>query len=314
MIRVVAQRALEQVTIDTPVVARTMRSLAGRSARLDVLASFDAELDSFDAGSLTTIADALNRLGTEQDIVYVVPGCGVPGDVTVDLIENHLLGEIAAGAPDRNRFGSGGCLVIDALELAQARLEAPFHRGLATMDPAVPLVVTNWYGDTVVPLAVSLLEDVYGETELPEPTGDFELHIPAVERITSTASMASLEHVVARLRRPDGCPWDRDQTRASLFPQFVSELEELGEAIANNDIDNQREELGDVLFHIVAQCQLAAEAGEFTLDDVLRGVTGKLVRRHPHVFGDDVAETYEDVLRTWQRVKAEEKSAVRADQ
>lgn len=307
MIRVVSARAAQQLDASLPVIVRTARFQV--AASVNVIATFDEILDNPGTDSLRTIVDELERHGRERDIVYAVPGCAVPGDATVAAIEAPLLSGIEPGTTDRGTFGRGSCTVVDALELALAELHAPFDRGMASVNPALPLVVTNWYGDTVVQLASQRLERVYGGVPLPSPTDDFELLVPAVEPVSPSTSASSLEHIVARLRRPDGCPWDRDQTRESLFPQFEGELQELGDAIRSGDVANQAEELGDLLFHILAQCQVATEAGDFTYDDVVRSITGKLVRRHPHVFGDVVAETYDDVLQTWQRVKAEEKAA-----
>ena len=115
--------------------------------------------------------------------------------------------------------------------------------------------------------------------------------------------------VIAVLRSPDGCPWDREQTHASIAKNMVEEAYEAVHAIEGNDIAELREELGDVLLQVVLHSQIAADAGEFTIDDVIADVTAKIVRRHPHVFGDAEAETATDVLVTWDRIKAGERAA-----
>jgi tetrapyrrole methylase family protein / MazG family protein len=309
VIRVVAARAAELVEAGSTVVARTARVGSFLAPEVKLVHAYDAELDGFSIASLSHIASDLNERGRAADITYVVPGLGSPGDATVALIEADLLGCVVPAALERGLFGSVDCRVVDAAQLAMSTFDAPFERGGVSIDPLVPLVVTNWYGDGVVVRALSVLEKAFGDVSHLEPTSDAELLVPPLERLTPMASLGELEHVVARLRRPDGCPWDRQQTRESLYPQFTQELEELGAAIASGDFANQQEELGDVLFHVVAQCQLAHESGEFSLDDVIREITAKLVRRHPHVFGDEVVESIDDVLNTWNRVKAEEKSA-----
>jgi tetrapyrrole methylase family protein/MazG family protein len=112
--------------------------------------------------------------------------------------------------------------------------------------------------------------------------------------------------VMARLRGPDGCPWDREQTHQTLARHLLEETHELLEAIDADDRDGIRDELGDLLLQVVFHAQMAADAGEFDVDDVADGLVRKLIHRHPHVFGDvDVAGANE-VLVNWERLKAEE--------
>ncbi|WP_309714215.1 MazG family protein [Pseudolysinimonas sp.] len=111
-----------------------------------------------------------------------------------------------------------------------------------------------------------------------------------------------------RLRAPGGCAWDRDQTHASLVQYLVEESAELVEAIESGDDDELVEELGDVLYQVLFHADIATEAGRFTLEDVAEHMTQKMVGRHPHVFGDVVAETPDQVVATWEAVKAVEKS------
>jgi tetrapyrrole methylase family protein/MazG family protein len=113
--------------------------------------------------------------------------------------------------------------------------------------------------------------------------------------------------VVARLRSPTGCPWDREQTLASIKPFTLEETYELLEAIDSNDDVAIAEELGDVLLQVVLDSQIAADEGRFELTQVVEGLTRKMIARHPHVFGDQVAETASDVSQHWERVKQQEK-------
>jgi MazG family protein len=113
--------------------------------------------------------------------------------------------------------------------------------------------------------------------------------------------------IMDRLRGPDGCPWDREQTFATLRGYLLEEAYEVAEALDHQDLDGLREELGDLLFQIVFLSRLAAERGAFGAADVARGIARKMIRRHPHVFADATAETAEDVLRNWEAIKREEK-------
>ncbi|MGC9361587.1 MAG: nucleoside triphosphate pyrophosphohydrolase [Candidatus Syntrophosphaera sp.] len=118
-----------------------------------------------------------------------------------------------------------------------------------------------------------------------------------------------LVDIVARLRDPDsGCPWDVKQTPKSLIPNFIEELYEAVEAIEDGDSDSLREELGDLMLHIVMQARIAQEEGRFGISDVLEGIAAKLVRRHPHVFEDLEVKDAETVKMNWERLKKKEKT------
>jgi len=119
-----------------------------------------------------------------------------------------------------------------------------------------------------------------------------------------------LLETTARLRAPDGCPWDREQTHRTICDCLVEEVAELVQAIDRDDVANLREELGDLLFHVAMHAQMAAEAGKFTFDDVAREVNEKMVRRHPHVFGDGAKLGSADAVVTqWEQIKLQEKGA-----
>jgi MazG family protein len=118
-----------------------------------------------------------------------------------------------------------------------------------------------------------------------------------------------LRQTMARLRAPDGCPWDREQTHQSLARCLIDECSELLDTIDRNDLPHMREELGDVLIQVVFHAQLAAERGDFNFDDVAREINAKLIRRHPHVFGDGRADNSTEVIEVWEKVKASEKAA-----
>ena len=123
------------------------------------------------------------------------------------------------------------------------------------------------------------------------------------------SALDDLRRTVARLRAPDGCPWDREQTHQTLARCLIDECSELLDAIDRLDLPHMREELGDVLVQIVFHAQLAAERGEFDFDDVAREINEKLVRRHPHVFGPKRLRTSAEVLVQWDAIKKQEKRA-----
>lgn len=116
----------------------------------------------------------------------------------------------------------------------------------------------------------------------------------------------SLLSLMARLRGEGGCPWDREQTRASLKPYLIEEAYEVIQAIDEGSRDHFVEELGDLLFQVVFHCQLGAEAGEFTMEDVIDHLCAKMTRRHPHVFGETVVADAREALAQWERIKHDE--------
>ena len=123
----------------------------------------------------------------------------------------------------------------------------------------------------------------------------------------SQPPIQQLRAIIARLRAPEGCPWDREQTHASLRAGLIEEAYEVVEAINQGDDANLCEELGDLLLQSVFHAQIAAEEGRFNFDDVARGIVKKLLRRHPHVFGEERCADSAEVLRKWDDIKRAEK-------
>jgi len=134
--------------------------------------------------------------------------------------------------------------------------------------------------------------DAASKIRPPDPT------LPGIDQLIA---------IVAQLRAPSGCPWDREQTHASLRGGLLEEAYEVVEAIDNSDDENLREELGDLLLQSVFHAQIAVEEGRFNFDDVARSISEKLVRRHPHVFGEDQCADSEAVLKRWDEIKRTEK-------
>src|ERR1700737_4341905 len=130
---------------------------------------------------------------------------------------------------------------------------------------------------------------------------------PAINHQQSTNDFAKLCDIVAQLRAPGGCPWDREQTNESLLPALIEEAYEVAEAVRAKDDANFREELGDLLLLIVMHAEIAQGGGRFKIDNVIREVTEKLIRRHPHVFGKSDARDSGAVVRQWEAIKRAEK-------
>ena len=135
------------------------------------------------------------------------------------------------------------------------------------------------------------------------------LYLPPIAPELAAAGPWGMPYISERLRRPDGCPWDREQTHESLRKHLLEETYEVYDALEFGATPGLAEELGDLLLQVILHAQLAAEAGIFDLADVQASIARKIVRRHPHVFGDATAATAADVSRQWERIKADERDA-----
>ena len=118
---------------------------------------------------------------------------------------------------------------------------------------------------------------------------------------------AELVSIMSRLRGPEGCPWDKRQDHKTLLKYLFSEAREVKTAVKNDDMENLCEELGDILLQVVFHASIAEENGMFDISDVVEGINKKLIRRHPHVFGNEKLKTPKDVLRRWEEIKLQEK-------
>jgi uncharacterized protein YabN with tetrapyrrole methylase and pyrophosphatase domain len=153
----------------------------------------------------------------------------------------------------------------------------------------------------------ALLRKHYGDGFVPEPLAPGYALLPARDPFVDLSSVASVTRIAEKLRAPDGCPWDQQQTHASLRPHLLEEAYEALEALDSGDLERLRDELGDLLFQIAIHAQLAHEEGAFDMSDVARRLGEKLVRRHPHVFQG--TEIQGDLLAQWERIKREERDA-----
>ncbi len=225
------------------------------------------------------------------------------------------------------RFGVGPADGVQVLALS-ALVARPF-------DPGIALIVVPGAPSSQPPLAgrvahagsaAEMLRALYPADHRVYPIGDGQpaavaqltdeglatgAHfLPAVDPLANGASPYSLPWLVARLRAPDGCPWDREQDHLSLRKFLLEETYEVYDALEQGSTPKLAEELGDLLLQIVLHAQYAAEDGVFDMTDVHREVMAKIVRRHPHVFGDVVANSAAEVLRNWEQIKAGERAAL----
>ena len=210
--------------------------------------------------------------------------------------------------------------------------EGPFAGGRFTGSPLRPMLVTPVYDAPIMAAVARALARILPpdhpvtrveaagmpEERISEHTvGDLAavpagplvaLWVPAEDQLEAVRDPRTLQHIVARLRAPDGCPWDRKQTHATLRDSIIDEAYEVVDAIDAGDDANLAEELGDLFLLIAMHAQLAEEAGAFTLEDVYAGIATKIVRRHPHVFGDEIAREAGEVVGLWNEIKKREKA------
>lgn len=296
--------------------------------------------------SASSFAEVYERIASEcirmarasaHPVVYAVPGHPSVAEATVRLLKERCPREgveltITGGESFLDqaflRLGFDpidGFLLLDAEGLSADRLQPQVHTIVTQVYDAltasdVKLALLEWYPPEYrIVFARSL--GVAGEEEVREipiveldrqpqygnrtlvwiPKDDDErLRIRTFER---------LRDIVRILRSPEGCPWDREQTHTSIRRNLIEETCEVLETIDNDDPEAMCEELGDLLLQIMLHAEMESEAGTFDIGDVVQGLNEKLIRRHPHVFGDVRADDAGEALRNWDRIKAEEKKA-----
>lgn len=298
--------------------------------------SFDHIYDTADSFETVyeTIVAKLLALTQQGDVVYAVPGHPFVGESTVTrLMAQAEAADVSVAVVAGLSFvepcltavqqdGMDGVQIFDAIELTQY-LYPP-------VNPDFPLLLGQVYSRMLASELKMVLTAVYPDEHpvtLIHQAGDDEQDIEQislyeidrsdkVNHLTSLfvpplpqrASLANLAETVAILRSPDGCPWDQEQTHQSLRSGFLEEASEVLAALDENDMDGLREELGDVFYHLVMQIQMASEAEEFRLADVIAGIDAKLKYRHPHVWGDWQVRDSEEVIQNWEMLKAQEKA------
>ena len=300
------------------------------------------DLESFDhlyegAESFETvyaaIVEEILALGQSSCVTYAVPGHPFVAEATCPEIVKRAE---AAGIPLQVIDGISfleptfravgldpfpNLVLMDAIEVMQR--ETP---GFPPSSPAliaqiydrdvaaeVKLTLMSAYPDehpVKLVHAAGTAEELVEELQLHEVDKSRYLGLLSslfVAPLSPQASFESFQEVIARLRAPDGCPWDREQTHLSLRPFLLEEAYEALDALDRGDMDDLAEELGDLLLQIVLHAQVATEAGDFNIHHVIEGIANKLIRRHPHVFSEVNVAGVEGVIHNWEQIKAEER-------
>lgn len=268
-----------------------------------------------------------------EGVIYAVPGDPRMGEaVTAMILEGareaqlpaRMLPGVSFVEPTLQLLGLDGLsqlFIADAVELANLH-HPPFppsaHVLVAQLYSAgvasdVKLVLMNQYPESHTVRLVQGAGTALGRVrDLPLFEIDREKDLDHLSTLylppLPSSSLEGLQETVAHLRAPEGCPWDREQTHQSLRANLQEEAYEVLEALDLQDPPALREELGDLLLEIVLQAQIATEAGEFRMIDVVRSIEEKLHRRHPHVFGSVQVEGVGEVLRNWEEIKAQERA------
>jgi tetrapyrrole methylase family protein/MazG family protein len=283
------------------------------------------------------IVDKVISLGKREiGIVYGVPGhpfiaeATAPEivhraqeeDIPVTLVEGMSFVESTFGLLGFDPFPHTA--LVDALELAIAH-HPPF-------PPSAPAVIAQIHSPSVASNVKLTLMAVYPDNhqvKLIHGAGTKKAYVETIDLyeidrsqkiglmtalyippLRSSSSFEGFEEVVAHLRAPDGCPWDREQTHLSLRPYLLEETYEVLTALDEEDQEALKDELGDLLLQIVLHAQIASEYEDFSMVDVLEGIHDKLIRRHPHVFGDLDIDDQQKVLENWEKLKSAERDGV----
>jgi tetrapyrrole methylase family protein/MazG family protein len=297
------------------------------------------------------VAQRVLDTARDGDVVFGVPGHPSFGERSVRLvverapIEGFQVDVLpAVGAPEAIAAAVGADLLagevqfLDAIELRSIVDAEPFAAGRLTLDPARPCLVGQVYDHDMAVATKLALSRLYPDEhdvavvtaagvagverlvrcplrELDRQDVDHltSVWVPALPPLDAVRSEQALRRIVARLRAPGGCPWDQEQTSQTLRSATIEEAFEVVDAIDADDPEALCEELGDLLANVLMHAQFATEAGHFGIEDVVEGITRKLIRRHPHVFGDLHAETSAEVLTNWNRIKDEERRSAGKD-
>lgn len=311
----VTQRGLKAIMNGDTVILRTLRTPPSKNIQSLCHGSCDFLYDrAQDFNQLNRmIADELIRLNESYPkLVYCVDGDGYK-DSSVEELSKRTEVSIIPGPFDLALTPSTSCAYMSAYDIESG----------VYPDPMLPICIYN-IDDKLMASEVKLflLRFYSPETEIKLVTASQNISIPLEDldrqkKYTydtavlvvggNNSSFAELLRIMKRLTAPDGCPWDKAQTHESIRINLLEEAYETVEAITDGNLDNMIEELGDVLLQVVFHCDIALRTGEFTLEDVIKGLNDKLVGRHTHIFGADKAESADGALNVWERNKMKEK-------
>jgi tetrapyrrole methylase family protein/MazG family protein len=300
------------------------------------LQSFDSvyeKYDDFEDVYAEIIETVLDKGKTADGVSYAVPGHPFVAEATCPEIARRAAAE---GIPCRvinglsflePTFRALGMDPFPEITLADAITVSMSHT--PGFSPSAPALIAQIYSKDVASDVKLTLMTIYPDEhpvrlvhgagtadEVVEDLPLYELdHSPHLGLLSSlfvpplseNAAFETFQEVVARLRAPDGCPWDRAQTHLSLRPYLIEEAYEALDALDREDMTDLQEELGDLLLQIVLHAQIGVEEGEFNINQVIEGISTKLIRRHPHVFSEVEVEDVSGVIQNWEAIKAEER-------
>ncbi|HLI88222.1 MAG TPA: nucleoside triphosphate pyrophosphohydrolase [Ktedonobacteraceae bacterium] len=289
------------------------------------------------------IAEEVCRQGEQQPIIYAVPGHPLIGEATVQLVrqiarERGLSTTIVAGLS----FLEPVCTLLDLDPFADGMqlIDATMLTGIGSDEiagkiiPTLPLLVAQVYNRRFASAVKLALSECYPdewpvklvraaglsseEAVIEMPLYELDRHshanhlstlyVPPLGPLEALRLPETLRYITMRLRRdPDGCPWDREQTHQSLIHYVIEETYEVVEALEENDMEKLAEELGDLLLQVYLHAEIARQEGAFAIGDVFEHVNAKLIRRHPHVFGDVEVENAGQVVQNWEAIKRQER-------
>ncbi|GAA4722286.1 nucleoside triphosphate pyrophosphohydrolase [Brevibacillus fulvus] len=319
-------------TKEHPVVAQ----LSEEGIRFETFDEIYEKHDTFEPVYLEIAETLLNKAAEQREVVYAVPGHPLVAERTVQLLldmgktrgcEIEIMGGQSFLDPLFARLKIDpieGFSLLDATALKAAQLHPGLHTVIAQVYDKlvasdVKLTLMEVYPDeypVTVATAVGVKDMERVETiplyrlDQVEHLGNLSLVYvgPTEQADVQNRQFSYLKEIVAILRSPEGCPWDREQTHQSIRKNLLEETYEVLETIDDDDPDAMCEELGDLLLQIMLHAQMAAEDGYFTIEDIIAGLNEKLIRRHPHVFGNREAEDADQAMANWQQIKAEEKA------
>ncbi|MGG3468389.1 nucleoside triphosphate pyrophosphohydrolase [Neobacillus pocheonensis] len=298
--------------------------------------SFDSVYEKHDQFEAVyqEIASTLIEKTQTEDVIYAVPGHPLVAEQTVQLLleKGPKEGiEIIIGGGQSFIDAIFTALKIDPVEGFQLLDGTSLHSNQLNLNQHIMIsqVYDQFVASEVKLTLMEKLPDDYGVTivtgagskeEVIEKVPLFELdrnvslnnltsvYVPPVkDEQIMWKNFSKLREIIAELRGPNGCPWDKEQTHESLKKYLIEETYEVIDAINSEDIDHLIEELGDVLLQVLLHAQIGEDDGYFSIEDVIEGLSAKMVRRHPHVFGNVQAENAEQVVQNWEEIKKQEK-------
>ncbi len=299
--------------------------------------SFDEyyqKFDNFEEVYSKIVETIIDKAKEGENVTYAVPGHPFVAETTSPLIFEKAK---ALGIPVR------AFEAVSFLEPIFSALRIDPFTGMTLMDsfdvgnanfpqfpPNKPVLISQIYSRMIASEVKQTLLEIFDDfhpvklihaagtkqesiEEIPlyEMDRSKKIGIPTslyIEPMKKYTSFEEFQEIIAHLRAPDGCPWDREQDHKTLRPHLLSETYELLSALDEENMDHVKEELGDLLLQIVLHSQIASEFGEFTMSDVINGISEKLIRRHPHVFTDLNVDNVETVLTNWEKIKEAERA------